>query len=125
MRLTFLGKSSGGGQSPTLYSTDQGSYIVQGWIVTDSSILSRLHMADEETCIEIPAVLMAHLEKDGIIGEVTNIAPPIVYVKENGNYVVQGKRVDDADTLAQMDIPDHETCVELIKARIIALVQAD
>ena len=31
MRLTFLGKASENGESPTLYATDHGSYIVQGY----------------------------------------------------------------------------------------------
>jgi hypothetical protein len=35
MRLTFLGKSSDNGDSPTPYATDQFSYIVLGWKVTD------------------------------------------------------------------------------------------
>ena len=35
MRLTFLGKATTGGPSPTLYATDRKSYVVQGWIVPD------------------------------------------------------------------------------------------
>jgi len=31
MRLTFLGKETQGGGSPTLWATDRGTYVVQGW----------------------------------------------------------------------------------------------
>ena len=36
MKLRFLGKDSTPTNSPTLYATDQNSYVVQGWIVTDA-----------------------------------------------------------------------------------------
>lgn len=42
MRLTFLGKNSTPDQSPTLYATDRGSYVVQGWIVTEPAILAKI-----------------------------------------------------------------------------------
>ncbi len=35
MHLTFLGNESHPNQSPTLFATDRGSYVVQGWVVTD------------------------------------------------------------------------------------------
>ncbi|WP_411150216.1 hypothetical protein [Streptomyces sp. A30] len=31
---------------------------------------------------------------------------------ETGNYILQGWRVEDAERLAQMNIPDHETVIE-------------
>src|SRR6266511_4043611 len=72
MQLTFLGKETSGGQSPTLYATDRWTYVVQGWIVTDPVILSLLKLSDDETVVEVPARLMAHLTKDGLAGEVIN-----------------------------------------------------
>jgi len=30
MRLTFLGKDTQGGNSPTLWETDDGQYVIQG-----------------------------------------------------------------------------------------------
>lgn len=51
MRLTFLGKSTQGGGSPTLYATDHDTYVVQGWRVT----------GEPESCVEIPASLLEHL----------------------------------------------------------------
>ncbi|MEV4814959.1 hypothetical protein [Micromonospora tulbaghiae] len=111
MRLTFLGKESTGGQSPTLYATDRDSYVVQGWKVADPAILAS--ETDQETVVEVPAPLMRHLAKNGLDGEVTRIEAPIIDVTAEGNYIIQGARVTDEAALALMDIPSHETCVEV------------
>jgi hypothetical protein len=34
MRLTFLGKETQGGNSPTLWETDDGQYVIQPWSQT-------------------------------------------------------------------------------------------
>ena len=122
MKLTFLGKDSTPGESPTLYATDKDSYVVQGWIVMDALILSRLTVPDDETVVEVPAALLDHLARDGVDGEVATVSPPIVGVTPEGNYIIQGKRVTDADVLSQMNIPDHETCVHVTKAAVVALL---
>ncbi len=122
MRLTFLGKESVPDQSPTLYATDRDSYVVQGWIVTDPQILAVITVSDDETIVEVPTKLMAHLAKDGLAGEVVNLIPPIVHVAQNGNYIVLGKRVTDHEALGHMNIPDHETCVEVSRSAVAALV---
>jgi hypothetical protein len=122
MRLTFLGKESVPDQSPTLYATDRDSYVVQGWIVTDPQILDMITVSDDQTVVEVPAKLMTHLAKDGLDGEVVNLIPPIVHVTQNGHYIVLGKRVTDLEALGQMNIPDHETCVEVSRSAVVALV---
>ncbi len=40
--------------SPTLYKTDRGSWIVQGWVVTDPEALGQMGIPEGETCVEIP-----------------------------------------------------------------------
>jgi hypothetical protein len=122
MRLTFLGKDSQPNQSPTLYATDHDSFVVQGWIVTDPAILASVVVPEDETIVEVPAKLMTHLAKDGLKGDVVNLVPPIVHIKVDGNYIVRGVRVTDAEALGQMDIPDHETCVEVRRPAMAALV---
>jgi hypothetical protein len=122
MRLTFLGKESQPSDSPTLFATDRGSYVVQGWIVTDPEILAMIVISDGEAVVEVPAALMAHLAKDGLSGDVVNLVPPIVHITENGNYIIRGRRVTDPEALGQMTIPDHETCVEVSRSAIAALV---
>lgn len=115
VKLRFLGKSTTGGQSPTLYATDRDSYVVQGWTVSDPGILDTLTLADDETIVEIYARLLTYLAEDGLGGEITNVVPPIVQVRDNGNYILQGLRLTDAAALGEMDIPEHETCVEVPK----------
>lgn len=115
MELRFLGTETTGGQSPTLYATDQCSYVVQGWIVTDADILAMFDLTDDEALVEVYACLMAHLAKDGLGGEVTREVYPIVHVRENGRYILRGKRVVNTKALAQMSVPDCETAIEIPK----------
>lgn len=122
MRLTFLGKESQPNNSPTLFSTDRNTYVVQGWIVTEPAVLDEVAVEGHETIVEVPPKLMVNLANDGLLGEVTNLVSPIVYVLGSGNYIVKGDRVTDNEALRQMDIPSHETCVEVPKAAIAALI---
>lgn len=122
MHLTFLGKESFSKNSPTLFVTDCNSYVVQGWIVTDPKILAMIVMSDDETIVELPAALLAYLAKDGLSGDVVNLVPPIVHVTAKGNYIIKGRRVTDPEVLGPMTIPDHETCVEVTRSAVMALV---
>ncbi|WP_242883931.1 hypothetical protein [Actinomadura litoris] len=122
MRLTFLGKDSKPDESPTLYATDQDTYIIQGWIVTDPEILDKLDVPEGEVIVEVPPGLFGHLVNDGVTGRVTSWAPPIVHVSKEGNLIVQGARVASAEARGQMDIPDHEDCVETPKSALRALL---
>jgi hypothetical protein len=122
MKLRSLGKDSTPTNSPTLYATDQNSYVVQGWIVTDAVTLARLNVPDDESIVEVPAALLDHLALDGLDGAVTNLMPPIVDVTTRGNYIIQGKQVTDAAALSQMSIPDHETCVQVMKSAVVPLL---
>lgn len=54
-------------------------------------------------------------------GEVANLVSPIVDINEKGNHIIKGVRVDDDQVLSQMDVPAHETCVEVPK-KIMALL---
>lgn len=95
MRLTFLGKETQGGGSPTLYATDRDTYVVQGWKVDGHA-----------TQVEIPHRLLGHVEVGKSLG---------VRLDDTGegSFILAGEPVTDAETLAQLDIPGHETCVEV------------
>jgi hypothetical protein len=99
MRLTFLGKNTQGGGSPTLYATDRDTYVVQGWKVPD-----------RETSVEIPKPLLRFLESD------TKLAAALEDTGRD-SFIVSGALMTDAEALAQMEIPGHETCVEVSKVR--------
>jgi hypothetical protein len=122
MKIRFLGKESEHGDSPTLYATDRATYLVQGWKVTDPEILAEINMPGDETVVEVYARLMNHLAKDRASGVLRCWIPPIVHVRENGNLVIQGKRVADSGVLAQMKIPSHEDVVEVDRLAVEALL---
>lgn len=56
MHLTLVGKDpeSNPTGSPTVYRTDRGSLVVQGWTITDVEVLSQMNIPAGETCVEIP-----------------------------------------------------------------------
>jgi hypothetical protein len=98
MQLTVLGKETQGGGSPTLFATDADTYVVQGWKVTG-----------QVTSVEIPARLLNYLLQGTRMG---------VDLQDTGKgtFIVSGAPVTDAQALSQMDIPGHETAVEVPKA---------
>jgi hypothetical protein len=122
VRLRFLGKNSTPTNSPTLYATDHDSYVVQGWIITDPGVLARHDLPEGETLVEVPPALLKYLSLDGLDGAVSRLVDPIVDTMPNGNYVIRGKRVTDAETLSQMSIPDYETCVLVAKPAVAMLL---
>ncbi|MGH3929232.1 MAG: hypothetical protein ACRDTF_04565 [Pseudonocardiaceae bacterium] len=99
MRITFLGKVTQGGGSPTLFATDRDTYFVQGWRVPG-----------QEASVEIPMKLLEYLESNTRLAAVS-------HTTGQGTYILSGTPVTDVDALAQMDIPGHETCVEVGKIR--------
>ena len=56
MEITFVAKDPGSepSGSPTLYRTDRQSWVVQGWVVTDSDALAAMNIPEGETCVEVP-----------------------------------------------------------------------
>jgi hypothetical protein len=97
MRLTFLGKETQGGGSPTLFGTDRDTYVVQGWKV-----------AGQPASVEIPPRLLGYLEPHTCLGV-------RVHDTGRGSLILSGVPVTDLQALSQMDIPGHETCVEVAK----------
>ncbi|WP_328333041.1 hypothetical protein OHA70_15540 [Kribbella sp. NBC_00382] len=56
MKLTLVAgdPESAPKNSPTLYKTDRGSWVVQGWVVDDPDALTTLNLPNGETAVEIP-----------------------------------------------------------------------
>ncbi|MFB8279188.1 hypothetical protein [Nocardia colli] len=98
MRLKFLGKGgTEGGGCPSVYATDQDTYVVQGW------------KTDVPETIEIPHLLLGYVPPDTFIGAAMTDTG-------RGTFTLSGRPVADAESLSQMDIYDDETCVEVPKA---------
>jgi hypothetical protein len=49
---------------------------------------------------------------------------PAVYATDRGTFVVQGSVVTDPDALATMDLPTHETAVE-VPAELLACLKLE
>lgn len=109
MRLTFLGKSTQGGGSPTLYATDRDTYVVQGWRVAGGPA----------NLVEIPASLLGYLLPATQLGEPLHPTGRrwCGDSGECGTYTLSGRHVTDPETLRQMSVPGHESCVEVAKMR--------
>ncbi|HZO63782.1 MAG TPA: hypothetical protein VFB74_02155 [Kribbellaceae bacterium] len=63
MKLTFIRKTQRSGDSncPSLYRTDRGTFVVQGWRVTDADTLAQLEIPAHETVVEVPADVLAEI----------------------------------------------------------------
>lgn len=65
MRLRFLGSDSKVDNCPSIYATDRGTYVVQGWTVTDPEALADLrNVLDGETFVEIPKALVRYFPRE-------------------------------------------------------------
>jgi hypothetical protein len=97
MRLQFLGKGgSGQGQCPTLYATDQGSFLVQGWVT------------GEPATVEIPHLLLGFAEPDTLVGATMTDTG-------RGTFTISGRPITDDETLAQLVLADDEMAIEVPK----------
>lgn len=65
MQLTFVAvdPDSVPNGSPTLYKTDRGSWVVQGWVVTDPDALKQMNVPEGETVVEIPDRMIPFFEQ--------------------------------------------------------------
>ena len=64
LELTWLGTVSGEDGCPSVFATNHGTYVIQGWRVADPTALAELArrgLPDHETAVEIPAELLRHL----------------------------------------------------------------
>ncbi|MCA1672704.1 MAG: hypothetical protein LC799_11040 [Actinobacteria bacterium] len=65
MQLTFLGSTSNNGGSPTLFSTDRDTYVIQGPKLLDAEALAQVHPPAHETLIEVPTALLRFVPPAG------------------------------------------------------------
>jgi hypothetical protein len=119
MALRFLGKDTIDGGSPTLFD-DGDRYVLQGWIVTDPTVLTQLDLAENETVVEVPKKLMTFLPE----GVTVPASSPLV-LDLGETYVFQGPLITDPVVLAQLDLPSHETVIEIPKTALPSLEVAN
>ena len=63
MQLRFLGKETEGGNSPTLWATDD-EYVIQGFTLDAVALGQVGNVPDGEAVIRVPKELMRHLSKE-------------------------------------------------------------
>ncbi|MEE6262922.1 hypothetical protein [Plantactinospora sonchi] len=65
MKLTFVRKTAQSqvNNCPSLYRTDRGTFVVQGWRISDPEALSQLDIPPHETAVEVPADVLAEIAK--------------------------------------------------------------
>ncbi|MGW0179889.1 hypothetical protein [Nocardia sp. NPDC003345] len=99
MQLAFLGKGGSDlGGCPSLYTTDQESYLVQGW------------ETERPETIEIPHLLVGYVEPDTFIGATMTDTG-------RGTFTLTGRPVAERDVLAQLELAPNETAIEVPKTR--------
>jgi len=99
MRLRFLGKGGSKiGDCPSLFATDRGTYLIQGW--------------ETETVgtVEIPHLLTGFAEPDTFIGATLTDTG-------RGTFRLTGRPINDTETLAQLELAEVETAIEVSKHR--------
>lgn len=102
MRLTKLrGVCPDTETCPTIFRTDRGTAVVQGYVVTDPAALATLELSVGKTAVEVPLALLTGLTVQGLIRT------------DRGTAVVQGYVVTDSAALATLDLPVGETAVEV------------
>ncbi|MGP9020662.1 hypothetical protein ACT1U9_19965 [Streptomyces sp. BR1] len=86
----------------------------------------QLDVPEGQTVVEVPTELFEHLTKDGqVSGEIRKFTAPIMLVTEQGTCVLQGPEMHDPEALGQMRLPDYETCIEVPRSSITALLEED
>jgi len=63
VQLTYLGKETQGGNSPTLWETDDGHYVIQGFTLDAEALAQVGAVPDGEAVIRVPKQLMRYLKE--------------------------------------------------------------
>jgi len=95
--------------------------FVQGYVVTDSDLLTYPHLPRGETVVRIPAAAAFVLLPELAMG-MNKISCPEIRVCPNGDVFVQGFAVNDPVLLAELDLPPGETLVRIPATSAAALL---
>jgi hypothetical protein len=63
VKLTYLGKETQGGNSPTVWETDDGHYVIQGFTLDAETLAQVGAVPDGEAVIWVPKQLMRYLKE--------------------------------------------------------------
>jgi hypothetical protein len=89
---------------PHISATGRGTLVVQGYLVSDPELASRLGIPAGETTVEVPLALLPELAAGPAGG---------LHVTSHGTAVLHGPAVSDPGTLAELTIPAGEAAIEI------------
>jgi hypothetical protein len=108
------GECSDGKTCPALHRTDRDTVVIQGWPVTDATLLGQLDLPVGMQAVEVPAELLAEA-----LG-----SWPALHKTGNGTVIAPGTVVTDPDALRQLRLPAHEQAVEVPASLLTEVLQA-
>ncbi len=106
MRLTLLRSTCDVGRiCPNINATDRGTYVVQGYLVTDFDLSGDV-VAPDESIIEVPLSLFPELAGDETVRDT-------VRRTDWETVLVRGRTVVDPEALRELNLPAGEAAVEI------------
>lgn len=108
------GECSDGKTCPALHRTDRDTVVIQGWSVTDTTLLGQLGLPAGMQVVEVPA---------GLLAEVLD-SWPALHKTGKGTVIAPGTAVTDPDALGQLRLPAHEQAVEVPARLLTEVLQA-
>lgn len=116
MRLIRLWRNCPDTEScPTLYWTDRGTAVVQGYAVSDPETLEVLTLAVGEAAVEVPFAMFAGFA----------IIDPTLHSTGRGTILVRGAAVTDPEALATLRLPIGEAAVEVHLSQVTGLTNQE
>lgn len=113
MRLTRLWRDCPDTEScPTLYRTDRGTAVVQGYLVTDLETPGAPALGAGETVVEVPFALFSGFA----------ISDPTLHPTGRDTILVRGTTVTDPEALTTLRLPVGEAAVEIRLSRPASLI---
>lgn len=64
VRLTRIDGTCRNGTCPTVYATDRGTYVIQGYTVSDSELAGQVDLPRGEAAVEVPRELLERGARD-------------------------------------------------------------
>ena len=108
------GDCGDGKTCPALHRTDRDTVLIQGWPVTDATLLGQLDLPAGMQAVEVPAKLLAEVLDSW----------PALHKTGKGTVIAPGTAVTDPDALRQLRLPAHEQAVEVPAAVLTEVFQA-
>ncbi|MFC3980155.1 hypothetical protein [Streptosporangium jomthongense] len=104
MKITFLGKDpeSQDDECPSLYDTDAGTYLVQGWQTSNPAV------------VEVPCRLMTRMANSGQLDSPSDGQPVEIVRTSQDTYLIRGRQVTDPEArLSLQPVAEFETVIEV------------